>query len=162
MGWASIFSAIAQGITNTISTIMYVKENKNQAKEVAYQAQQQADERARQAKKLMAQQKTSFLKGGVYFNDGSAKDVIDETYDTAMRDIQAINRDSITNQKKLIRSSKTAFLTYLIDPVGNNGANYANGIYQGFANSNKSSTRKNTKNSIKVSGGISGDNMTFA
>ena len=42
MGWAAIFQAIAQGITNTISTIAYIRENKNQAKEVAYQAQQQA------------------------------------------------------------------------------------------------------------------------
>lgn len=159
MGWAAIFQAIAQGITNTISTIAYISENKKQAKEIAYQAQEQADDRARQAKKLMSQQKTSFLKGGVYFNDGSANDVIGETYDTAMRDISAINRDSITNQKRLIRSSQTAALTYLIDPVKNNGGDYANRIYQGFANNNNSSARKNT---IKVSGGISGDNMMFA
>ena len=159
MGWAVIFQAIAQGITNLVSTYSYIKENKNQANEIAYQAQQQADERARQAKKLMSQQKTSFLKGGVYFNDGSARNVINVTYDTAKRNIQEINRDSITNQKKLIRSSRTAFLTHLIDPVNNNGGDYASRIYQGFANN---TNKKSYKTGTRVSGGISGDNQMFA
>ena len=166
MGWAALFQAIAKAVTNTVSTLSYISESKKQASEIASQAQAQADERARQSKKMMQQQKTSFLKSGVYFNDGSAKAVIDETYDTAMRDINDINKDSITNQKKLIRSSKIAGLTYLLDPVGNDGSNYANNIYQGFAktnsNTNSNSALFQNKKTIKTSGGVYGDNTLFA
>lgn len=153
MGWAAIFQAIAQGVTNLFSTATYINENKKQAKEIAQQAQEQADERARQAKALMQQQKTSFLKGGVYFDSGSPVNVIDETYNTAIRDIDAMDRDSITQQKRLIRSGKTAFFTFLIDPVGNNGGQYASNIYQGFANSNSVKNSATTINGTKMSGG---------
>ena len=134
MGWFAIFQAIAKGLTNALSTASYIKENKEQAKEVARQAQEQADERAKKAKALMQQQKTSFLKGGVYFDSGSPVAVIDETYDTAMEDIRAINQDSLTQQKKLIRAGKTAFASFLIDPLGNDGGQIAGNIFQSFSN----------------------------
>lgn len=139
MGWAAIFQAIAQGITNAYSTYSYIKENKSQAKEIAAQAQEQADARARQAKALMNIQKTSFLKGGVYFDSGTPQDVIEETYDTAMDDIKAINKDSISAQKKLIRAGRTAFFSFMIDPAKNDGTNYAENIYKGFSQQSSAS-----------------------
>lgn len=140
MGWFAIFQAIAKGLTNALSTASYISENKQQAKEIARQAQEQADERAKKAKALMQQQKTSFLKGGVYFDSGSPVAVIDETYDTAMEDIEAINRDSVTQQKKLIRAGKTAFASFLIDPLGNDGGQIAGNIFQSFSNKKTGST----------------------
>lgn len=155
MGWAAIFQAIAQGITNAYSTYNYIKENKSQAKEIAAQAQEQADARARKAKTLMNQQKTSFLKGGVYFDSGTPVDVVEETYDTAMEDIQAINKDSLSAQKKLIRAGRTAFFSFMIDPAKNNGADIAGSFYNQFSSKNNSfsSSADNTNvSSIKMSG----------
>lgn len=152
MGWAAIFQAIAQGLTNAYSTYSYIKENKQQAKEIAEQAQEMADARARKAETLMNQQKTSFLKGGVYFDSGTPVDIIEETYDTAMEDIEAINKDSLSAQKKLIRAGRTAFVTFMIDPASNNGSNYAENIYKGFASKN-SNQFENTTDATKVNAG---------
>ena len=151
MGWFAIFQAIAQGLTNAFSTGSYINENKKQAEEIARQAQEQADERAKKAKAVMQQQKSSFLKGGVYFDSGSPVSVIDETYDTAMQDIAAIEKDSLTQQGKLIRAGKTAFYSFLIDPLGNNGSQIASNIFEGF-NTGKKSSATNI-NGTKMSGG---------
>lgn len=164
MGWVAIFQAIAQSITNFVSTMSYIKENKTQAKQLAEQAQEQADQRGKKAKYDMQHQKTSFLKGGVYFNDGTPAEVIDETYNTAMEDINSINKDSINSQKKLIRAGKTALFTFLVDPIGNNGAQYGQTIASSFGNKNSKvgqTTAKSSSNT-KVSGGIKGDTTTFA
>lgn len=157
MGWAAIFQAIAQGLTNAFSTWSYLKENKQQAKEIAQQAQEQADERAKKAKYAMQQQKTSFLKSGVYFDSGTPIDLINETYNTAREDINAINQDSMTSQKRLKRAGRTAFFTFLIDPVGNNGGQYASNIYSAFSNSNR---RTSTSSNTLMSGGPASSKMT--
>lgn len=157
MGWAAIFQAIAQGLTNAFSTWSYLKENKQQAKEIAQQAQEQADERAKKAKYAMQQQKTSFLKSGVYFDSGTPIDLINETYNTAREDINAINQDSMTSQKRLKRAGRTAFFTFLIDPVGNNGGQYASNIYSAFSNSNQ---RTSTSSNTLMSGGPASSKMT--
>lgn len=146
MGWAAIFQAIAQGLTNAFSTYTYIKENKQQAREIAEQAQEQADARARKAKTLMNQQKTSYLKAGVYFDSGTPVDIIEETYETAMDDINAINKDSLSAQKKLIRAGRTAFFTFMIDPASNNGSNYAENIYKGFSQQNSNNQFASTNN----------------
>lgn len=153
MGWFAIFQAIAQGLTNAFSTASYINENKKQAEEIARQAQEQADERAKKAKAMMQQQKSSFLKGGVYFDSGSPVNVIDETYDTAMQDIAAIEKDSLTQQGKLIRAGKTAFYSFLIDPLGNNGSQLASNIFEGF------NAKKGTTGSGSNSSGGSGVNI---
>lgn len=145
MGWAAIIQAIVQGVTNFVSTMSYIKENKTQAKQLAEQAQQQADQRGKKAKYDMQRQKTSFLKGGVYFNDGTPAEVIDETYNTAMEDISAINKDSMNAQKKLIRAGKTALFTFLLDPVGNNGAQYGQAIAGSFGNKNTTAGQTTAK-----------------
>lgn len=156
MGFFAIFQAIAQGLTNAFSTYSYIQENKEQAKEIARQAQIEADERAKQAKYAMQKQKTSFLKGGVYFDSGTPVEVLNETYETAQQDIQAINDDSVKAQKKLQRAGRTALFSFLIDPVGNNGGQYANDIYSYFKNRNTSSSTSTVTGSIagtKMSGG---------
>lgn len=163
MGWAAIIQAIVQGVTNFVSTMSYIKENKTQTKQLQEQAQEQADQRAKKAKYDMQRQKSSFLKAGVYFNDGTPSEVIDETYDTAMKDIQSISKDSVNAQKKLIRAGKTALFTFLIDPVGNNGAQYGQSIASSFSNKNtKAGQTTATPKTTKVSGGIKGDTTTFA
>lgn len=155
MGWAAVFQAIAKGLVNAFSTWSYLKETKEQSKEFARQAQEQADERAKRAKYQMQQQKTSFLKGGVYFDSGTPLEVINETYNTMSEDISAINRDSLTQQNKLKRAGQTAFFTFLIDPAGDNGnGQTANSIYQGFQSqsaSKNSAAKTNTTSSSTTS-----------
>jgi len=161
MLWAAIFQAIAQGLTNAFSTWNYLKENKQQSKELAQQAQEQADQRAKKAKYDMQQQKTSFLKSGIYFNSGSPLDVIGETYDVAKEDINALNRDSLTAQKKLRRAGKTAFFSFFIDPVNNNGGQIASNIYQGIQarNATKASSASSSSGTL-MSGSPASSKMT--
>ena len=128
--WLAIASAIASLVGNTVSTYQNIKENKKQAKEIAQQYQEKADARAREAKALMSQQKTSFLKGGVYFDTGSANEVINETYGTYQKDLQAMNLDSTIAQNRLIRSGKTAFWNYLANPLGSSGTSARGSVFQ--------------------------------
>lgn len=128
--WLAIASAIASLVGNTVSTYQNIKENKKQAKEIAQQYQEKADARAREAKALMSQQKTSFLKGGVYFDTGSANEVINETYGTYQKDLQAMNLDSTIAQNRLIRSGKTAFWNYLANPLGSSGTSALGSVFQ--------------------------------
>ena len=164
MGWAAIIQAIVQGITNAFSTFHYMKESKTQAKEIGEQAQEQANERAKKARYAMSEQKTSFLKSGVYFDSGSPLDVINETYNTMNEDINSINRDSVKQQQKLIRAGRTAFWAFALDPVGNNGGQISSNIYQGFQNSGKTSYGKtNTMTTSKqglMSGSAASSKMT--
>ena len=165
MGWAAIIQAIVQGVSNAFSTWNYMKESKTQAKEIAEQTQEQANERAKRAKLAMQEQKSSFLKSGVYFDSGTPIDIINETYKTMNDDIKAMNKDSVKQQQKLFRSGRTAFWAWHIDPLNGNGAQTANSIYQGFQNSN---TNKNssmfasgtTSKSGLMSGGPSSSKMT--
>lgn len=160
MGWAAIIQAIVQGVSNAFSTFSYIKEQKSQAKEIAEQAQEQANERAKKAKYAMQEQKTSFLKSGVYFDSGSPLDVINETYNTMNEDINAINKDSVKQQQKLLRAGRTAFWSFALDPLGNNGGQFANNIYQGFQNNNNASFNGMKNNSKLMSGGPSSSKMT--
>ncbi len=114
-------TALGSGIVQGISS---AKNTKNEAKALQQQAQDQINERARQAKKLMSQQKTSFLKSGVYFDSGSPLAVINETYDTMNQDINAITNDSNTKINNLMRQGKTAFFGSLIESVANAGMAY--------------------------------------
>lgn len=152
MGWATIIQALFQGVSSVLSGYSYMKEQKNQAKEVAQQAQEQANERAKKAKYAMSEQKTSFLKSGVYFDSGSPLDVINETYNTMNEDINAINNDSIKQQQKLIRTGRTAFWSSILDPFGGNGGQIAANFSQGF--------QKTTNNSKLMSGGPASSKMT--
>jgi len=103
-----ILGAIALG-SSVIGGISSVQNSKAQAKAVALQTEDKINERARQAKKLMQQQKTSFLKSGVYFDSGSPLAVINETYDTMKKDTDAMYHDGNTQIKNLMREGKTAF-----------------------------------------------------
>lgn len=150
MGWAALFQAIAKTFVNAFSTWSYLKETKEQTKDLQRQAQEKADERAKKAKYDMQRQKTSFLKGGVYFDSGTPLEVINETYDTMKEDIASINRDSLSAQEKLRRAGKTAFFTFAIDPAGDNGQSGSN-IYQSFSNNNNSTKTNATSNAASAS-----------
>lgn len=150
MGWAALFQAIAKTFVNAFSTWSYLNETKEQTKDLQRQAQEKADERAKKAKYDMQRQKTSFLKGGVYFDSGTPLEVINETYDTMKEDIASINRDSLSAQEKLRRAGKTAFFTFAIDPAGDNGQSGSN-IYQSFSNNNNSTKTNATSNAASAS-----------
>jgi hypothetical protein len=117
MAVASIGSGIVQGISQA-------KDVKAQANAINKQAEEQIAERARQAKKLMQQQKTSFLKGGVYFDSGSPLSVIDETYDFMKKDVNAMAKDANTKSKNLVRQGKTAFFNSILQGVANGAMAY--------------------------------------
>lgn len=106
-------TALASGVSKAVSS---VKDAKAQAKATKAEAEQQIQEKARQAAKLMSQQKSSFLKGGVYF-EGSPEDVINETYDFANEDIRRLTSNANTSIKNTMRKGRTAFATSLIDSV---------------------------------------------
>lgn len=107
MAVAGLASGAVQGYSNA-------KNAKAEAKLIRQQERDQINERARQAIKLMNQQKTSYLKAGVYFDNGSAADVIDETYDVMNEDIASIRADSNTKVNNLIRQGRTAFASSLL------------------------------------------------
>lgn len=114
-------SALGSGLVQGISS---VKNAKAEAKAIQESTQAQINERARQAKKLMSQQKSSFLKGGVYFDSGSPLDVINETYDTSMKDISAMLKDANMQSMNLERQGKTAFAGSILKAVANAGMSY--------------------------------------
>lgn len=107
MAVASLASGALEGYSNA-------KNAKEEAKATQKQTKDQINNRAREARKLMNEQKTSFLKSGVYFNTGTAADVIDETYNVMQEDIQAMATDSETRVKNLVRQGRTAFFTSLL------------------------------------------------
>lgn len=106
--------AVAGLASGAIKGYSDAKNAKEEAKLVRQQEKDQINERARQAKKLMSQQKSSYLKSGIYFDKGSPLDILDETYDVMNEDINAIRKDSDTKVRNLIRSGKTAFATGLL------------------------------------------------
>lgn len=116
---ASLGAGVAQGISS-------VKNAASEAKSAKETAEDQIAERAKQAKKLMQQQKTSFLKSGVYFDSGSPLAVINETYDTMQDDVNAIADDADSNIKNLTRQGKTAFYTSLLSGITNGATSYFN------------------------------------
>lgn len=140
-------TALGSGIVQSISS---AKNARNEAKAMQQQAQDQINERARQAKKLMSQQKTSFLKSGVYFDSGSPLAVINETYDTMNQDINAITNDSNTKINNLMRQGKTAFFGSLIESAANAGMAYFlnGGNISNTGQSNLTSTFQNLYSSL--------------
>lgn len=114
---ASVASGVVQGISNA-------KNAKSEAKAVQEQTQEQINARARAAKKLMQEQKTSFLKSGVYFDSGSPVDIINETYNTSVDDINAMAKDSNTKVSNLMRQGKTAFFGSILEGVANGAMSY--------------------------------------
>lgn len=117
-------TALASGVSKAVSS---VKDAKAQARATKAEAEQQIQEKARQAAKLMSQQKSSFLKGGVYF-EGSPEDVINETYDFANEDIQRLTSNANTSIKNTMRKGRTAFATSLMDAVVGGLSGFAGGM----------------------------------
>lgn len=114
-------TALGSGIAQGISA---VKNSKAEAKAIQQSTTEQINERARQAKKLMQQQKTSFLKGGVYFDSGSPLDVINETYEFMDKDIKTMANDANKQIKNLTRQGKTAFASSIVQGVANAAMSY--------------------------------------
>ncbi|MDY6358443.1 MAG: hypothetical protein SPL73_05730 [Cyanobacteriota bacterium] len=117
MAVAALGSGIVQGISS-------VKNAKYQAESVANQATDQMTERSRQAKKLMQQQKTSFLKSGIYFDSGTPLSVLNETYDTMDKDVNAMANDANSKINNLYREGKTAFWNSAMQGVANTALSF--------------------------------------
>lgn len=120
MAVAALGSGIVQGISS-------IKNANAEADAIRKQAEEQISERARQAKKLMQQQKTSFLKSGIYFDSGTPLAVIDETYDFMKKDVNAIANDSNTKINNLMRQGKTAFFGSMLEGFAQAGLSYFTG-----------------------------------
>lgn len=114
---AGLASGVASGISN-------MKNANESAKAVERQALAQVNERAKQARFLMSKQKSSFLKGGVYF-EGTPEAVINETYDTAQMDINDIIKDANAQSSSYRRQGKTAFFSSLLGGIMQGAMGYA-------------------------------------
>ena len=141
---ASVASGLVQGVSSA-------KNAKEEAKAVQQNTQAQINERAKAAKKLMQQQKTSFLKSGIYFDSGTPVDVINETYDTSVEDINAMIKDSDTKVNNLMRQGKTAFFGSILEGVANGAMSYFMGGGLGSAASGATTSAKNTISSAASS-----------
>lgn len=128
MAVAGLASGVAKGIGN-------MKNAKDEAKLAKKAAEQEINERARQAAKLMSQQKNSFLKGGVYF-DGTPEAVINETYDYMQKDIGTMQQNANTKIKNLINGGRVGFATSILDGItgGAMGFFNAGGSFGGSSN----------------------------
>lgn len=120
LGVATLGSGIMQGISS-------VNQAKKEIKAIQEQTQAKINERAKQARLLMSQQKTSFLKGGVYFDSGSPLEVINETFDTSKADINDMIKDANAQTSNLVRQGKTAFFSSLINSIASAGMGYVLG-----------------------------------
>jgi len=138
-------SGIAQGISS-------VKNAKSEAKAIQENTNDQINERKKSAVKLMQQQKTSFLKSGVYFDSGSPLDIINETYDTMKEDINAMAKDTNTKITNLYRQGKTAFYSSILNSVANSAmAFFGAGGNTGTANSSAASSSSGYSSKLKNS-----------
>jgi methylthioribose-1-phosphate isomerase len=102
-------TSMGLGIAQSVSS---VKQTNEQLEANTKQGNEQIEARKRQAVKLLNQQKTSFLKSGVYF-EGTPEAILDETSNIAAKDIQAILNDTNNNGNLLKRQGKTAFYSAL-------------------------------------------------
>lgn len=127
MAVAGLASGVAKGISQA-------KNKSEEAKVAQAQAQQEINERIREATKLMSQQKNSFLKGGVYF-EGTPEAIVDETYDFMKKDVNTMQKDANTQLKKLAREGRTAFATSVLEGIASGAMGFANagGVIGGSA-----------------------------
>lgn len=133
MAVASMASGAVEGYSNA-------KNAQEEAKATQKQTKDQINTRAREARKLMNEQKTSFLKSGIYFNTGTAADVIDETYNVMQEDIKAMETDSETRVKNLVRQGRTAFFSSLLGSASSG----VNSFFQSGGTLNAPNTNNNS------------------
>lgn len=150
MAVAALGQGIVQGISNK-------KNAEAEVKALQESTQGQVNERARQAKKLMSQQKTSFLKSGVYF-EGTPEEIINETYETYQKDLADMTKDANRKSTNLMRQGKTAFYSSILEGMANAGMAYFMGggngsalksIGQKISNSNAGTAVQNWYNSAR-------------
>lgn len=132
-------TALGSGIVQGISS---AKNAKSEAKAVLENAQVQMNERAREARKLMSQQKTSYLKSGIYFNTGSPVDIINETYNVMDKDIKAMQKDADIKVNNLMRQGKTAFFNSILEGVANGAMSFlgTQGMMKGLSSAGSGTT----------------------
>lgn len=141
-----IVLAVAGLANGAIQGISQARNARNEAKAVQSQTKDKVNERARQARKLMSQQKTSFLKSGVYF-EGTPEAVINETYDTSLEDINAMIKDTDTATNNLMRQGRTALFSSLLNGVIQGAASsFSNGYGSGNITSSGSKLKTKIQN----------------
>ncbi len=140
---AGLASGVASGISN-------IKNLNAETKKMQELSADKIDERAKQARLLMSKQKTSFLKGGAYFDSGSAKEIINETYDTMKQDINSIIKDADIQTNNYTRKGRTAFFNSVIKGIvsGVSGFAGADKMLGSESVGNLSSGLSETKNKI--------------
>lgn len=158
MAAVSLIQGISQGVQNK-------KNADSQASAVRQATQAQVNERARQAKKLMSQQKASFLKSGVYF-EGTPEAMIDETYNTSVDDINAMIADVNTQESNLSSSGNSGLFSGILGGIGNAALSYfgakgfgnlfggsaasgSSGLFSSLSNSRLGVSMSNMLNNVK-------------
>lgn len=125
------------GLVGGVTQGIQAKQNaENEKKALREKTQAQINERARQAIKLMSEQKSSFLKSGIYFN-GTPEEIINETYDTSMEDINAMIADANQQEKNLSKQGNSDLMNGILGGVSSAALSFfgANGFGNLFSGS---------------------------
>jgi hypothetical protein len=147
----AVMSAINLGI-GVYSGIETNKQYQSQIDAMASQTNNAIAERDRQAAKLLSDQQASFLKSGVYF-EGTPQAVFDETYNTAIADINAMKDDYTSKAKTIAREGKTQFYKKIASALASSASMAITG---GLGAGGGSGAQFNI-NGMQASGGLAGD-----
>lgn len=134
------------------------KNAKAQAAAVAQEGKNRAQERLKQSKLLASKQKASFLNSGISLTgDGTARAVIEDTYETGFADIGQI-KDNANTQSSNIMSKARSDMFAGVAGMGMNVAavGQSSGMFSGSG-----TTSGNTVGSVGNSGGY-GTNLESA
>lgn len=94
------------------SAISDYKQSKSQAKSIKEQGRQMAAARANEIRALAAEQRVSYLASGLEL-EGTPMSVINDTYNTGMKDIAAIKSNTKTQMKNTLKQGKSSLLSGL-------------------------------------------------
>jgi hypothetical protein len=87
------------------------KRSEKQAEALKLENEIRTKEKARQVKKTAGQQRASFLSSGISLTgEGTAQDVLGETYQFGLEDIDLMNRNTKTNMENVLSKGRSEFI----------------------------------------------------
>lgn len=84
-------------------------QSKSQARAIREQGKQAAAARAQEIRALAAEQRVSYLASGLEL-EGTPTSVINDTYNTGLEDIKAINSNTRTQMKNVLKQGQASLL----------------------------------------------------
>jgi hypothetical protein len=104
MGVVSVSASVAGDIAAK-------ERSEKQAEALKLENEIRTKEKARQVKKMAGQQRASFLSSGISLTgEGTAQDVIGETYQFGQEDIDLMSRNTQTQMENVLSRGRTEFL----------------------------------------------------